>query len=99
MVYIHVDDFIVGHSEENLTLAAGHCICLELRRSGFVVEFTNTRSVNKLVGLQPDGASLSPPARRLGDLDRALEWVARGDVVAPQALACILGIYIWFGLC
>ncbi len=101
VVYIHVDDFAFGHSNEDLANLAAITVNGSLRALGFVVDYTPTYRVRKVVGLAvpTDGSPiLDVPLIRLGDLDRALEILEDAPVILPAMLRTVVCVYTWFGL-
>ena len=45
VVYIHVDDFVVGHPEQSIAAAAAATIAVSLRQAGFIVEYSAPSAV------------------------------------------------------
>ena len=71
---------------------------MELRRAGFHITRTDVADVEKILGLEPEGARLQVPLRKLGDLDAALQLVYEAEAVNPLAAATVLGVFTWFAL-
>ena len=100
-VYIHVDDFVFSHSLEDVCNSAAGVVAAALIAVGFVVEFTPTYRVQKVVGLAvgEEGAPfLTVPLLRLGDLDRACELLAEAEFILPAMARTVVAVYVWFGL-
>ena len=99
-IYVHVDDIIIAHEVVALVRGAILVIMTALEKVGFLVTCEMPGELLRVVGLQPspDGLTLAPPQKKLGELDRALEFVLREKAVQPRVLAILLGLYVWYAL-
>jgi hypothetical protein len=100
-VYIHVDDFIFTHGLEDVCNRAALVVAAALKAVGFVVEFTPTYKLQKVVGLAvgADGdPTLTVPLIKVGDLDRALEILSEAEFVLPALVRTVVAVYCWYGL-
>lgn len=100
IIYIHVDDFIIGHLKAEVAQQVALAIRRILLELGFLVEYTTAAETRKLVGLgfQNKPLILRPLSQRLGDLDRTLEFIRHMPTVSPGLVGTALGVWVWLML-
>ena len=90
---------MLGHVDAATADAAAKTIRAELENAGFAAEYTPHGK--KIAGLEPvfSPPELRPPTRRLGDLDRALEFLETSSLVVPEFVEVVFGIFVGFHYC
>lgn len=99
-VYVHVDDMLFGHECLEIAELAARAVMMLLRSLGFLVGYTPGHLLEKVVGMGRSTcpAAIAPLSRRIGDIDRALWFFATSTHVCPDAVATVLGFWVWLML-
>ena len=100
-LYIHVDDFVFCHENEDVRNRAAAVVGAALTKVGFVVEYTPSYKIFKVVGLEVSrvgGPTLDIPLKKLGDLDRALELFKEMPLISPGLVRVVASIFSWYAL-
>lgn len=100
IIYIHVDDFIIGCSVSSLADECIEAISKALVQVGFVVTVERVGEVTKFVGFVPArrGKVLLPPLERVGNLSRAFDLLSRSHSAHVAAVHTVVSIFVWSGL-
>jgi len=99
--YLHVDDglFFSHRSSVPACDEVMHRVAAKLEQVGFVVPQQTESAVTdkKLVGyvLDPNEPRLRLPPEKARDLQSALRWAARVEMVDTAILHSLIGIWIW----
>lgn len=100
VLYIHVDDFLFGHVCKEIANAAAVVVRDALVELGFIVDYSEVGVLEKLVGISYTStpACLVPLVKKLGDLDRALEFLEQSEMVSADYISSVLGLWQWLVL-
>lgn len=100
IIYVHVDDFVIGHNLQVIADLAAQEIETALRALGFLVTSEVGGVLRKFVGYarSASGKRLSLPAEKKGDLGRAFWNLSESYVVYPAAVHTVTSVYIWGSL-
>lgn len=99
-IYIHVDDVLAAHSNQEDADFAIRMIVMLLKEMGFVVKAELNGECRKFVGYirEKNRTELQVQHERLGDVSRALQMLSEQNWIPIGALHTVTSIFIWISL-